>query len=58
MWFGAQLYKEGLLSDPTNVSNVFRNSMGSTCYHFSLASHERIFCQKKGFGQGSQFSKN
>ena len=36
MWFGAQLYKEGLLKRPTNVSNVSWHTMGRTGYNIQL----------------------
>ena len=35
MWFGTQLVKEGLIKDPPLVSNLFRNSLGCSCYSVS-----------------------
>ena len=43
MWFGAQLYKEGLLSDPPMFQMCLGIPWGCASYYFSNAGNERHY---------------
>jgi uncharacterized protein (DUF849 family) len=46
MWFGAQLYKEGLLSDPPMFQMCLGIPWGAPCNYFSNASNERYYAKR------------
>ena len=58
MWFGAQLYKEGLLNDPPMFQMCLRYTLGSTCNTISNAGNERHVMPKEGVWSGFAISKN
>ena len=55
MWFGAQLYKEGLLSDPPMFQMCLGIPWGAPANYFSNASHVRYNASKKVYGLDLQF---
>ena len=46
MWFGAQLYQEGLLSDPPMFQMCLGIPWGAPRYTFSNASNERYYAER------------
>jgi uncharacterized protein (DUF849 family) len=57
MWFGAQLYKEGLLSDPPMFQMCLGIPLGCTCNYFGNASNERYNAKRRCVVRFCNFKK-